>query len=125
MKKLIFIVLVVYNTSIYSQEITCSEFKTGTFKFENPNYSDWQITRNDTTQIETNAKTRLKIYSSIVWKNDCEFVLTCYKVLNGDPKHYVGKMFYVEITKTFDNGYYCILKNDAIDDMYLKLNKVE
>lgn len=125
MKNLVFIVLVIFNTTVFGQEIACSKYKTGTFKYENPNYADWEITRDDTTQIETNTKTRLKIYSSIVWKTDCEFVLTCYKVLNGDPKHYVGKMFYVEITETFDDGYFCIAKNDAIDDMFLKLDRVE
>lgn len=110
---------------IYGQETTCSDFKTGTFKYENPDYADWKITRDSTVQIETNSKTGLIIYNSIVWKTDCEFVLTCYKVLNANPKNYVGKMFYVEITKTFDDGYFCIARNDAIEDMSLKLNKVE
>ena len=125
MKNLIFILFIAFATNIYSQEKTCTEFKTGKFKYANPKYAKWEITRNDSVQIETNTKTGLEIYNAIDWKTDCEFVLTCYKVLNAEPTKFVGKVFYINITKTFTDGYFCVAENDAIEDMHLKVLKVD
>lgn len=126
MKNLIFILFITSTIALHGQQKICSNFKTGKFKYANPKYADWKIIRNDSIQIEINTKTELKIYNSIVWKTDCEFVLTCYKALNtANPANFIGKIFQIEITETFNDGYYCVSKNNAIDDMYLKVLKIE
>ncbi|MFD1614062.1 hypothetical protein [Gelatiniphilus marinus] len=126
MKNHIFVILIMLSFNFYGQEKICSNFKTGKFQYADLKYKDWKISRNDSIQIELNTKTRLKLYNSIVWKSDCEFVLTCYKALNTNvPEDFVGKIFHIEITETFNNGYYCIAKNKDIDDMHLKILKVK
>ncbi|WP_345170424.1 hypothetical protein [Algibacter aquimarinus] len=125
MRKLIFIMLFGLTIGIYGQEKKCSDFKVGDFKYSNPEYSEWIINRTDSTQIETSTKTGIKIFSSVDWKSDCEYILTSYKVLNSDAKNIVGSIFHVEIIKTLADSYICISKNDAIDDMVLEMIKIK
>lgn len=62
--------------SCYQQEQNCTDFKTGSFRFEQEIDSIKEVSvfeRNDSLQIETfRGKTDS---SSVRWINDCEFVL--------------------------------------------------
>ncbi|WP_177764504.1 DNA topoisomerase IV [Flavobacterium sp. I3-2] len=76
MKKLLFGIGLISLTSCYNQERNCSDFKTGTFVFEQEidgvKHSSTFV-RNDSIEIETyNGKTDT---ASIRWINDCEYVL--------------------------------------------------
>ena len=125
MRNIFFLLLLVLTIGTYGQDKKCSNFKVGEFKYANPEYSDWQVNRTDSTQIETNTKNGIKIYSFVAWKSDCEYVLTSYKVLNSDSKNIIDRVFNVEIIKTLPNSYICISKNDAIDDMVLEMIKLD
>ena len=125
MKKLFFLLFFLFTSFVFCQKIPCNQFKTGEFKYSNPNYSEWEITRNDSIQIETSIKTGMKIYSFIVWKSECEYVLTCFKVLNTTKKNIVGKVFIVTIFETYNDKYQCISKStdSRIKDIELEMIK--
>lgn len=125
MKNLILIAFFISTLNSYAQENKCANFKTGNFEYSAPKYAEWNITRTDSTQIEISTKTGIEIYNSVKWLNNCEYILTCNKVVNPTSENIIGRKFTVKIIKTFPNKYVCILKNDDIDDMELEMAKVE
>ncbi|WP_298556742.1 hypothetical protein [uncultured Algibacter sp.] len=112
---------------MFSQNIDCSSFKIGEFKYVNPKYSEWKITRTDSLQIEISSKTGIEIHSLVNWKSDCEYVLTCTKVLYSNPENILGQIFTVFITETYSDRYRCISKNTdtKIQDLELEIIKVK
>lgn len=127
MRSLLSILISLFATTIFSQDISCSNFKIGKFKYANPQYSEWSISRTDSVQIETNTKTGIEIYSSVKWESECYYILTCIKVLNSDSKNIVGKIFRVSITETYKDYYKCISKSDdtQFQDLKLQMVKIE
>lgn len=120
------ILLLSFFTISAQNKTTCLDFKTGKFKYSNPEYSEWSVTRNDTIQIETSTKTGFTVYSKIDWKTDCEYTLTCQRIENSDLK-VIGKVFKTQITEVFENRYKCILKSNDFkkDDLHLEMIKIE
>ena len=127
MRKLVLLVFSVFYISAFAQETTCSDYKIGTFKYNNPLYKDWIIKRTAEEQIETNTATGLVIHNDVKWLSDCEFILTCQKVSQPQFNSAKGKMFRVVITETTSNGYTCIsMKNDIqTEDLTLKMIRVD
>ncbi len=98
MKRISFTFFLITLFSIgYSQNNQCSDFKTGKFEYTNPNYSEWKVIRTDSTQTEINSKTGIELKATIIWKSDCEYVLTYEKITNSDLKDLIGKKVFVEI----------------------------
>ncbi|WP_298499755.1 hypothetical protein [uncultured Algibacter sp.] len=124
--KNIFITALLFATiSIFSQNNTCSNFKTGEFKFANPKYSEWIVIRNDSVQVEISNKSGMEIFSSIEWTNDCNFILTCYKVLNADKKNIIGKVFNVTINETYIDSYKCVTNSTNYQMKELELEMIK
>lgn len=122
MKNIITILSLLLTFTSYAQEKKCSHLKIGKFEYSNPVYSEWKIIRTDSTQIEKNSKSGIEIYSSIEWKSDCLYVLTYKKILNSDPKDFIGRTVQVEITEIKSDRYTCESKSDIMD---LKLEIVK
>lgn len=98
MKRISFAVFLITLFSVgYSQNNQCSDFKTGKFEYTNPNYSEWKVIRTDSTQTEINSKNGIELNATIIWKSDCEYVLTYEKITNSDLKNLIGKKVFVEI----------------------------
>ncbi|MGB5418609.1 hypothetical protein [Algibacter sp.] len=127
MRNLISLTILLSSFLIFSQNTPCSNFKTGEFKYSNPIYSEWSITRTDSVQIEINSKSGIQIYSLIEWTNDCEYVLTCTNAQNTNPNNFIGKVFIVTFTNTFSDGYNCISKSTdpQIKSLELEIIKVK
>lgn len=109
----------------FGQDKTCQDFKIGNFEFANPLYSDWKITRTDSTQIETNSKTGLVIQSDIKWSSACKYVLICKTISNPKLQKAIGKVFEVEIIETFTDRYICLSKSNEVQPEDLKLEMVK
>ena len=88
-----------------ASEKKCSDFKTGNFKYLNPNLADWKITRNDTLQIETNTANGLKVSGTIKWKSDCEYEMVYVKTNYPKLQKMIGQKVNVKIIS---------IKNDTI-----------
>lgn len=127
MRKLVFVLFSIFSLSTFGQDTSCSDFKTGEFRYANAAYADWKITRTATEQIETNTATGLVIHNTIRWVTDCELTLTCSKVSQTRYKHAVGKVFKVVIIETSNDGYTCIMMRNDIqpNDMTFKMIMVD
>lgn len=123
----IIIILSLSTLTLFSQNSSCLDFKIGEFKFLNPNYSEWTITRNDSIQTEINSKTGVEIRSLIKWQSDCVYTLTCKSISKPELKNAIGKVFEISIIKTHNNGYTCISKSNDIQlqDLELEMIKIK
>ena len=127
MKNLFFFTLLFTTLTLFCQNIPCSNFKTGEFKYVNPKYSEWIVKRNDSIQVEISNKTGIEIYSLIEWNSDCEYKLTCNGVLNSNKKNIIGKIFIVSIKETYLDSYKCHLKSidPQLKDYELEMIKIK
>ncbi|KAF2330690.1 hypothetical protein [Flavobacterium daemonense] len=106
--KIIFIFLLCILTSaVFSQEKKCSDFKVGTFSYNNLALKRYKVVRKKTVQIETDTITGLVLEGSIKWKSDCNYVLTYTKVSNMALKKLLGQKINVEIINVFGNVILC------------------
>ncbi len=109
--------------SCSSQPKDCSKFRTGTFKYKNPDYANYLVTRNDSIQIEADEKNNTKTISSIEWISDCKYILTCKEVVNLS-NDIIGLQVEVKITKTNNNSYKYI-STDGSRSINLEMVKVQ
>ena len=125
MKKLSILFFVLVSFSCSSQQIKCSEFRTGEFRYSDPSMVAYTIKRTDSLQIEKNLETNVEVHSSVQWKSECEYELTYVKItnVNRDVSDIIGKKIKVEITSTDGDFYEAHAQSDAIDT-YLQFEKV-
>lgn len=97
------------------QEMKCSDFKVGQFEYSEPAYSDWKVTRTDSTQIEINSKIGVEIRGAIKWISDCEYVLTYKEIMNAEGKDFINKAVEVKIIKTTPKGYFFQSKSYGVE----------
>lgn len=90
----------------FAQDADCDKFRTGNFKYEDPNNGIIRVKRDKATQVETNAD-KIEIHSTIKWVSECKFILTHTKVVGTDIPEIIGKKVYVEILESKDNKYTC------------------
>jgi hypothetical protein len=91
MKKTLYLLFILSSTSLFSQKLTCKDFKTGTFYIQKDSISpfDYKILRFKNHQIETVSnlheidpkllekfpELKGKFYENITWVDDCSFKL--------------------------------------------------
>jgi len=102
MKKYILLLLASCSVS-FAQDLKCSDFKTGRFRYAD---SSTVITRTETHQTEVNPDKGYEIYGYIDWISECEYVLTW------------GKKTYVNPPKTKE-------RNMAGEEIHVKIIKIE
>jgi hypothetical protein len=125
MKRILFIVfLITITTKIQAQKKQCSDFKIGKFEYTNPKYSEWKVVRTDSTQTEINSKNGVELKATIIWKSDCEYVLTYEKVINTDRKNLIGKQVFVEIIEIQNQKFKYHSKLDTME-LTSEMMKVE
>jgi hypothetical protein len=107
MKKAIFLIFLLLNVNIYSQEKKCSDYKIGKFTYTNPLYKNWKVLRNETEQIETDKVNKIELRASIDWVTDCEYILTYTKFNNSENHPIVGQKINVKIIKVRDESVIC------------------
>lgn len=121
------IIILLFTSTLFCQNKSCLQFKTGEFIYSNSEYADWIIKRTDSIQIETNTKTGIEVRSSINWISDCSYTLTCNSVNSSNLKNIIGKVFKVSITETFTGRYKCISKRNEVQykDLFLEMIKTK
>ncbi|RLD91635.1 MAG: hypothetical protein DRJ09_00475 [Bacteroidetes bacterium] len=72
--------LILTTTVVFSQQLKCADFKTGTFKLLDANAPNYFITRNDTLQTETAEKSIISTDFYIRWDDECHYELTLKKI---------------------------------------------
>lgn len=100
MKRILILILLSYSTFSYAQNLDCSKFKTGHFKYFEGDYADLLTVRTDTTQIDSYVKTSdLKATSRLKWLSDCQYEFEYYKVNDPRFESIIGTKYTVEITE--------------------------
>jgi len=108
MKKLLLIVfMLATGAAAFAQEADCERFKTGKFKYNDPNFGTVIIKRDKDKQIEMPAEGKTEIHGDVKWLNECTYTMTYTKIVNADAPHLIGKKITVEIIESRDNTYTC------------------
>lgn len=112
MKKIIFTSIITSLSFLgFSQEggettaLDCKKFHTGTFQIVGKS-KNIVITRNETTQTETNTRTGEENTYTIIWVSDCVFELR--PTSEKDKEFFGDKPFVGEITAVDDKTYTCV-----------------
>lgn len=89
------------STQFYAQDLDCSKFRTGTFKYYSSDFTELLTIRpNDSTQIDTYpAPMAMKATSHVKWLSDCKYEFEYYKVDNDKFKALIGIKYTIEILK--------------------------
>ena len=107
MHKYLFALFLFSSTFGFSQNLDCSDFRTGEFRYTDPNFSDVIVIRTEKLQIERFQKTGEEVHLYIDWISECEYTLTFKKVVNADSKiatkNMTGKELPVKILKIEGN----------------------
>ncbi len=124
MKTTLLLLSIFISFNACTTESKCTDFKTGTFEYLHPNFSEWTVIRTATTQTETSSKSGVEIQSSIEWISDCEYVLTYKKMKNTNFTDLIGSEIHVNILETNRNKYKCHTINNGIE-LDLEMIKIE
>lgn len=124
MKKIASLLFLIFITNCYSQEKKCKAFINGKFKYENLEYANFIVTRNDTLQTEVDNVKKISVEGSVKWISDCAYVLTYTKVNLPSLQNLIGQKVNVEITNIEDNKITCLSKMNDIT-LELQMTKIE
>jgi hypothetical protein len=107
MNRLLFIILLTFNTAILFSQDYCKEFKNGKFFIvTEKNDSLYTISRQDSIQIET-SPIGLVIQFKVKWINNCNYVISVEKILK-NPTNInfpLNAVFNVKLIGKTDQGY--------------------
>ncbi len=92
----------------FSQDLNCNDFKTGQFRYTDPDFSTVIVTRDDKLQIERYQDTGEELHLYIDWTSECEYVLTFKKAVYVTPpktkqKNMTGEEMFIKIVKIEGN----------------------
>lgn len=76
--------LLLLTSSGCGKKRSCSEFKTGTFKYNDEEFEDVVILRTEDEQIESSEKLDYSDTYQIVWTSDCEYYLVFKRTTNSE-----------------------------------------
>ena len=122
MNKILPFLLLLVITACYSQEKRCTAFLNGKFKYVNPEYVNFIVTRNDSLQTEIDSVNKISVEGSVKWISNCKYVLTYTKVNIPSLQNLIGREVNVEIKKIEDNKITCSSK---MDDNILELQMIK
>lgn len=108
MNKIYFsIIVVLLNFTTYSQNKECSNFKIGVFKYTNPSFSKYKVTRNENIQIERDTITGFEVKGTVKWISDCEYELVYSEVSDAKHQSIIGQKVKATITIIEGNKIMC------------------
>ena len=121
MKSLLILSLIFSCSFLKAQNLTCKDFKIGTFRFVDEMFKNTYITRTDASQKEVDEKLNQEIEGNIEWKSDCSYELTYTKV---PANEMLGKKVFVDITRIDGKIATCKCTLDGFS-VELKMEKIE
>ncbi|UKN02721.1 hypothetical protein K6119_04230 [Paracrocinitomix mangrovi] len=107
MKILVYSLLIITNSYAFSQDLNCSRFKNGKFRYEDEKAGVTIIERKGSNQIEYGSHAGLKIEFKVKWLDDCTYTLKVKKVIENPMNITISNdlILTVEIIETKDNSY--------------------
>ena len=119
MRTLYILTLLMISSISKSQNLTCSDFKIGTFKMICTNYKlpAWTINRTEKIQKESTEGSDKELEGSIEWKSECIYELI---YLNASPEMN-GKKVTTEINKIEGRKGFCKSTFEGLPGIILEL----
>lgn len=103
----------------FSQNLDCTDFRTGEFRYTDSNLSGIIVIRTEKLQIERYEETGEEVHLYIDWISDCEYTLTYKKIINPSSKrlkkNMTGKELPVKILKIEGNVMTYFTKFEGIE----------
>lgn len=121
MKSLFILSLMFVCSFLKAQNLTCKDFKIGTFRFLDKMFENTYISRTDTFQKEVDEKLNEEVEGNVEWKSDCSYELTYTKVTATEM---LGKKVLVDITRIDGKIATCKCTLDGFS-FELKMEKIE
>lgn len=107
MLKYIVTFFLISSSIAFSQDLDCTDFRTGEFRYTDPNLSGIIVIRTEKLQIERYEETGEEVHLYIDWISECEYILTYKKIINPSTKrlkkNMTGKEMPVKILKIEGN----------------------
>lgn len=122
MKILSFLIVIIASAASFAQNLDCSNFKTGHFRYLDKDYADLLTIRTDTTQIDIYTETSdFKATSRLKWLTNCRYEFEYYKVSDANFDALIGTKYTVEITEIKGDTIVChkVVNNKFQDRMLL------
>ncbi|NOQ75953.1 MAG: hypothetical protein GQ574_28360 [Crocinitomix sp.] len=96
----------------------CESIRTGRFVYEDPEMSEYEIERTESTQVETNLETGMEIHCSVIWNSDCEYVLKYerFKNTSVNTESSIGREMTITVLEVNDKVFKCHLKSEYSDE---------
>ena len=114
MNSFFILLAIVVNYSV-AQHYTCTDFKTGTFSYLDPDYSDLKTVRNDSLQFDSYPSMGWEITSSINWLSECRYETTCIAVNTPKIASLIGTRYTIEIIEINENKIRCKTVSEGIE----------
>ena len=83
---------------------SCSQFKSGEFRYESKENKHWKVTRSDRYQTEASDSLKVKFTAKITWISKCKYRLEYVDASEGQ-EFIIGKIIEAEIVETSDNKF--------------------
>lgn len=122
MKETLLLLLLLITTACFSQEKNCTSFLNGKFKYINPAFVNYIVTRNGTLQTEIDTINKISVEGSVKWLSDCKYELTYTKINSPNSQKLIGQKVNVEIIEIENNKITCLSK---MNDVILKLEMIK
>nr|WP_321223502.1 hypothetical protein [uncultured Psychroserpens sp.] len=99
MKILSLLIVILASANSFAQNIDCSSFKTGHFKYLDKSYADLLTIRTDSSQIDTYSETsNFEATSRLKWLSNCRYEFEYYKVNDAKFQPLIGTKYTIQIT---------------------------
>lgn len=121
MKTLLLLILICSSSIVRSQLKQCDKFINGKFKIVDQKVGNSIIERNDSTYIEYQKGTNMKIEYKIISMNNCTFILDLVKI-HENPNNIIMHEEYqltIEVIELKENSYIQKFTNSPYDEVWV------
>lgn len=114
MKFLLSLFLIVLTLPLVAQEMECSEFKIGKFRYTDPDYADLVTIRKDSIQIDSYPSLGWEMKNRITWLSDCTYQTECISVNEASLESLIGITYIIQIIAIRNDTIVCRAESDGI-----------
>lgn len=121
MKRFLGVTICLCCSLLYSQQMNCSKFHSGQFKFVDYEFSNYYSTRMDSIQIDSiGSPLHMKVTSRIKWLTSCKYEVEYIAVSDSLMNDILRTKMVIEIKEIDGDTITC----QRVDNNYLTLQKM-
>ena len=98
MRSFLILILLFISATSYAQDLDCSKFRTGYYRYANQDYADLLTVRTDSIQTDSYpAPMNFIATSRVKWLSDCTYEFEYFKVNDEKFNSLIGTTYAIEI----------------------------